>query len=239
MTALLFTGCVLVGYSVPIVVFLYLFARRAQLVIVSISASFFWLISTMVSSTIWYFVVPLQNVPWFIVPLGVFSQEAGRYIFFTFYAKAEASFSVISTNAIAFPMSDFYSATAAGLGFGVISSLLLDGSILAFSTGPGTIFSDTCPHFSTFVISAWNAFFMNIFHIFLMVIAFDGYRRRSPVIIAGVVLTHLAAGLLTLFYLRMDGCYYVLPSIAVIVCLTCAGMCWIVTRPTYRSKRRI
>jgi len=239
MTALLFLGCSLVGYSVPAVVFLYLFARRAQLVIVAISSSFFWLLSQMVYSIIWYFVVPLQTVPWFIVPLGVLSQEAGRYIFFNLYSKAEASFSVVSTNAIAFPMSDFYSATAAGLGFGVISSLLLDGSILAFSTGPGTLFSDTCPHFSTFVISAWNAFLMNIFHIFLMIIAFDGYRRRSPIIIACVIIAHLITGLLTLVYLQKNGCFYVLPSIFVVVCLTCSWMIWVVTRPTYRSKQRI
>src|SRR4051794_33540531 len=42
---------------------------------------------------------------------------------------------------------------AAGLGFGVIHCVLLYGTILASSLGPGTFYADHCPQMSTFVVS--------------------------------------------------------------------------------------
>ena len=86
------------------------------------------------------------------------------------HSRSERSFSVVSTNAIAFPMTDLYSSTgalclcsdfahlcvvraAAGLGFGLVHCVLMYGSILGSALGPGTVFSPHCSQFSTFVVS--------------------------------------------------------------------------------------
>ena len=72
-------------------------------------SSFFWLLSLLVSSLLWFIVGNFQQSYWILVPLGVFVVEMARFGFIHLYAKAERSFSVVSTNSIAFPLTDFYS----------------------------------------------------------------------------------------------------------------------------------
>ncbi len=104
--------------------------------------------------------------------------------------RAELSFSVISTNAVSFPLNDLPSsigshtsfvvacalpmlfvvvaaplcipydrcfvcldASAAGLGFGFMHSLLFYGTVISSAWGPGTLFSPLCSEISVFVLS--------------------------------------------------------------------------------------
>ena len=57
----------------------------------------------------------LQENGYFWAIITVLVQEGARYLFFDMYVKLERNFSVVATNAIAFPLVDFYSALAAGV----------------------------------------------------------------------------------------------------------------------------
>lgn len=92
-------------------------------------------------------------VPYALVTFSVLAQEGARLGYFHWYSKFENSFSVVSTNAVAFPLIDFYSALSAGMGFGVMSTTLLYGTVLSHSSGPGTVFAETCTHFSMYIIA--------------------------------------------------------------------------------------
>jgi len=144
----------------------------------------------------------------------------------------------VGTNAVAYPMVDFYSSLAAGLGFGATYTIMLYGTILSYSSGPGALWSDTCSR-STFVVSAWTALVFCALHVVLMIIAYDAYRRSSVprvLLVAGI---HLIASLLTLLNERQDGCQWALPLDCVILFLSVCILLFIIRKPDYRSKRRM
>lgn len=232
----LFVGCFLVAFSVPVSVFVLLIAKKPTLVVTTIASSFFWLVSLVVSSIIWY--IALQGMSWAMVPVSVVITELGRAVFIKLYAKAERSFSVVSTNAIAFPLTDFYSALAAGVGYSLIHCLLMYSVILSNALGPGTFFADTCPHFSTFVVTAWLSFSFGILHILLMIIAFDAFRRRSIVKCVILCLLHMAAACSVLNFMLDDGCIIGTGLAFVITCLAGLFTMYIVNQPTYKSRKR-
>lgn len=108
-------------------------------------------------------------------------------------SRSERSFSVVSINAIVFPLIDLYSSIAAGVGFGAMHSFMYYAVIIAHSLGPGALFNAHCPQFSTFFSAAWTALFFNILHICWMILAFDAYRTQFPLKVGVVAVLHAAA----------------------------------------------
>lgn len=236
MTAALFFGCFLVAFGPPLALFFSAVLPKSQLVVVCVSSAFFWLLSLAAAAILWY-ILPWEESYWFVMTLSVCLQELARWICFHFYAKAERSFSVVSTNAIAFPLKDSTSSIAAGLGFGLTFTGLLYGSFLANATGPGTLFSEHCPHMSAFVLSAWIALAFNVLHVALMVLAFHSYRQKSRPMVFLVFVLHLIASLMTLVNRNDGGCRYSIPLVWIIA-LGAVLLAWIVMRqPTHRSSR--
>jgi len=238
MSAVLLAGCVMVAFGVPATVFSIVILRKAQLVIICIIASFFWLVSFLVASLLWWMITPMQSEHWAVVLLGVVAQEISRFIFFQNYVKHENTFSVIGTNSVSYPLIDFYSALAAGVGFGGAYVVMVYGSILAFSSGPGTLFANSCPNFSTFVVSSWLSLAFSVLHMFLMIIAFDAYRRRSVPRTLGVICPHITASLLTLLNERSGGCVLSIPLIYLVVAAVGIYLFWVIRQTDYRSKRK-
>jgi hypothetical protein len=96
--------------------------------------------------------------------LGVILQEALRFfLFFRAYDRAEAAFSIVATNGVLFPLSDFSSSLAAGLGWGTVEAIILHGSTIVAAIGPGTLATDQCP-MSAFTLSGTTivAFFCTL-----------------------------------------------------------------------------
>src|SRR4051812_23174185 len=114
MSGMMLAGCILVGFSLIFSIFVLLIARKPQLVIIMIVSAFFWLCSFLCSSIIWYMIPPIYNNSIALIPISVTFQEIFRYLFIKLYAKSERSFSVVSINAIVFPMTDIYSSITAG-----------------------------------------------------------------------------------------------------------------------------
>jgi anterior pharynx defective protein 1 len=235
---LLFAGCSLVAFAFPATVFTLVVSKRIQLVIIAICSAFLWLLGLTVAALVRYTIPALQDGPYPMMVMSLITTEFTRYFLFRIYIKTERSFSVVSTNGVLFPMSDFYSSVAAGLGFGFMHSLLLYGSILSNALGPGTLFADTCPYFSTFVVSAWTACFFGILHVALMVIAFDALRRKHVArrMLLHVLLHTLAIGS-TAVNTAEGGCLYALGSLLVVVMITGMFAVFTVNQRDYQSRK--
>jgi hypothetical protein len=117
----------------------------------------------------------------------------GSCLFVCHSSRCERSFSVVSINAIVFPLVDLWSSIAAGVGFGASQSFMFYAPVVARALGPGALFSPHCSAFSTTILAAWNALLFNAMHVLLMIIAFDAYRSMSPPRISAVVVLHAAA----------------------------------------------
>jgi hypothetical protein len=116
-------------------------------------------------------------------------------------------------------------------------SLLLYGSILSNALGPGTLFADTCPYFSTFVVSAWTACFFGFLHVLLMVIAFDALRRKVARRMTLHVLLHTLAIGSTAVNTADGGCLYALGSLLVVVMITGMFAVFTVMQLDYQSRK--
>jgi anterior pharynx defective protein 1 len=98
MTIMECAGCTLIAYGVPFSMFIFTIAHHPFRVIISMtrsnfvefiftylnifSSAFFWLMSLLVSSLLWFAVVPLRSQVAFAVPFAVVFQEIFRYLFY-------------------------------------------------------------------------------------------------------------------------------------------------------------
>lgn len=254
MTATMIAGCVLVAYSVPFAFFCLLIARKPVLLVVCLISAGFCLGSLFVSSIIWRVIPSLQESKHAAATLVISTTlvELTRVAFLRIYARAERGFAAVSTNAIVFPMTDLYSGlgeqhllaltaqtvAAAGVGFGVTSTALIHGAVLASARGPGTHFSPECPEMSTIQLTAWYALCFNIMHICWMVISLDGLRIRGFYRIVFVVAAHLFAALSTMVSKRRSGCIGSLTLVGVTTLASVTAMAWVIRQPLYRSRKR-
>ena len=204
-------------------------------------SAFFWLLSLMLSSLVWAAIPPLHASArgWAIVPVGVIVQELARALFLRLYFRAERSFSVVSINAIVFPLVDLWSGVAAGAGYGAVQTFVYYAPILAHALGPGVLYSGHCSALSAFASGAWTAFLFNVLHILLMILAFDAYRqpRARPLRVAAVVLLHFAAASFTILNNIDEGCVMALPLIAGVVVVAAVWTVLVTHRPDYRSSK--
>lgn len=139
--SLLRAGCGMIAYA-PSFSLLILFSKRPQLIIVALAAAFTWLCSSLFTSLIWWFIHLSNHNIWpLIIILSSIIQEGLRYIFVLAYRKTENMIQKSSPHSNnAFPLNDISSSLAAGVGFGLMHSLLFYGSVLASSGGVGVYF---------------------------------------------------------------------------------------------------
>ncbi|KAL1433465.1 hypothetical protein MTO96_012580 [Rhipicephalus appendiculatus] len=89
MTLMEFIGCALIGFGPALSMFAITIARDPIRIIILITAAFFWLLSLLLSSIVWFAVVPLRKQLAFGVVCSVAFQEAGRFLFYRVLRKAE------------------------------------------------------------------------------------------------------------------------------------------------------
>jgi hypothetical protein len=89
MTALEFVGCSLIIFGPPVMLFFVFIANDPLKVIVLTASAFFWLISLLLSSIVWFSVVPLKNYPAFALVFSVIFQELMRLLLFYTVRRAE------------------------------------------------------------------------------------------------------------------------------------------------------
>ncbi|KAG9400580.1 anterior pharynx defective 1 [Aphanomyces cochlioides] len=208
----LFWGSMLTAFAPITCLFMVVVAKRAQLVILTITAAFFYLLGLLVSATLWTIIPPLHDSIQATIPISIIIQEVFRYAFFQVYIRSEQAVKRVTTKQNQLPLNDLTSSFASGVGFALMRSLMLYGSVLAASmTGEGAAFTSTCPQLPLVYASALSTLALSLMDVALMVLAFEGYRKRSPGHIAAVVLIHLGSGLSNLVNLNEVGCQASIP----------------------------
>ncbi|RKP25339.1 gamma-secretase subunit Aph-1, partial [Syncephalis pseudoplumigaleata] len=190
MTLLSFFGCALAAYGPIVSVFLLTIARDAQLVILSMTSAFFWLVALLLTSVFWYVIPPARSLHPVTLLYGVLLQELIRWAYFKMIERAEKGLHTTAKQPTS-RLNRTSFAFASGLGFGLIYALTTYVTLLSQSSGPGTPMAPSCPTVSLFFLSAIMTAIISLTHIFWMMVAFDGYFEPVAIWRIGyVVLSH-------------------------------------------------
>lgn len=198
MGVLLLTGCVLVAYSVPTVVFFALVVHRPQLLVTCISAAFAWLLSFVLTSFLWSLITALHTdeLSWAVIILTTVVQEIARLLFIKAYLHTSLSFRAVALHALLFPLTDLWAAMAAGVGFALMQISVIYAPVFAWSIEPGALFTAECPAMSTFTQSALTGSLLGILQIASFILALDAFRRTKPIKLAFAYAFNLAAAII-------------------------------------------
>uniref|UniRef100_A0A3Q2YQD4 Gamma-secretase subunit APH-1 n=1 Tax=Hippocampus comes TaxID=109280 RepID=A0A3Q2YQD4_HIPCM len=178
MTAAVFFGCTFIAFGPAIALFLFTIAREPLRVIFLIAGAFFWLVSLLLSSLVWFISVQISNKDSAV-------QQKGLLIF-------GVVLSVLLQET--FPMS--HPPDLSGLGFGFMSGAFSVVNILADSVGPGTIgIHGDSQHY--FLSSAFMTMAIILLHMFWGVVFFDACEKQQWWAVAAVVISHLVVSCLT------------------------------------------
>ena len=164
-------------------------------IIILIASAFFWLISLLLSSVLWYAVVPLQNHLAFGLVFSVLFQEAFRYLLYWVLRKAERGLEKVTTTHVADSRHVF--AYVCGLGFGFMSGAFALVNVLADAVGPGTMgLRQGTEYF--FIISAATTLCFILLHTFWGVVFFAALDKKDWGQVIWVVVSHLFVSSMTL-----------------------------------------
>ena len=164
-------------------------------IIILIASAFFWLISLLLSSVLWYAVVPLQNHLAFGLVFSVLFQEAFRYLLYWVLRKAERGLEKVTTTHVADSRHVF--AYVCGLGFGFMSGAFALVNVLADAVGPGTMgLRQGTEYF--FIISAATTLCFILLHTFWGVVFFAALDKKDWGQVIWVVASHLFVSSMTL-----------------------------------------
>lgn len=117
------------------------------------------------------------------------------------------------------------------------------GGVLQASLEPGDLFSDACPHVSSFIVSALLALMYQVLHICLTVLMLDALRQNPPFVhakLAIVFALHLAMALLSLINASADagGCTAGVSLQAVVLLVAIVGVASVTRKSSYGKKLR-
>ncbi|CAF0958027.1 unnamed protein product [Adineta ricciae] len=204
MTVMECVGCTLIAYGVPFSMFVFTIAHHPFRIIISMTSAFFWLLSLLVSSLLWFAVVPLRDKLAFAVPFAVVFQEIFRYLFYRVIKKAEIALQKVQMQELTakgMVFDRFAVAYAAGYGFGLISGTFAIVNVLSDMIGPGTI--GIFGHSQDFFIAtAFLTLCIILLNTFWGVIFFTSLDKGGIHRILGpgiVLLTHMLFSCITLF----------------------------------------
>ncbi|KAF7994127.1 hypothetical protein HCN44_011396 [Aphidius gifuensis] len=219
MTAMGFFGCALLAFGPPLAMFTFTVSAEPIRIIILIASAFFWLISLLLSSILWYAVVPLQNYLAFGLVFSVLFQEIFRYQLYWVLRKAERGLEKVTTAHVADSRHIF--AYVCGLGFGLMSGAFALVNVLADAVGPGTMGLEKGTEYF-FIMSAATTLCFILLHTFWGIIFFSALDHKNWLQVSWVVGSHLFVSSMTL--LNRYGNY--LPSLfsAYVVLVITIGM---------------
>jgi len=198
MTWMEFVGCAGVAYGPPFAMFVFTIMSDPIRIIILIASAFFWLVSLLLSSFVW-FVFPFKSLLIFGVVCSVLFQELFRYLIYNLLRKAEAGLKKVTipnTN-IEITNNKHVLAYVAGLGFGIMSGAFSLINILADLVGPATM--GLKGGSSTFcLVSAILSMCFILLHTFWSVIFFSAIDKKNYIHILWVIGSHILVSLFSL-----------------------------------------
>ncbi|XP_074665663.1 gamma-secretase subunit APH-1A isoform X2 [Strix aluco] len=173
--------------------------------------AFFWLVSLLLASLIWFVSVHLSDredaklqygLLVFGAAVSVLLQEVFRFAYFKLLKKADEGLAMISEDGRS-PISLRQMAYVSGLSFGIISGVFSVINILADSIGPGIVgIHGDSPYY--FITSAFLTMALVLLHTFWGVIFFDACEKRRYWCLGLVVASHLLTSGLTFLNPRYE-----------------------------------
>ncbi|XP_057344857.1 gamma-secretase subunit APH-1B isoform X2 [Manis pentadactyla] len=146
MTAAVFFGCAFIAFGPALALYIFTIATEPLRVIFLIVGAFFWLVSLLFSSFVWFMagiITDNKNGPVqkymliFGVLVSVLIQEMFRFAYYKLLKKANEGLKSINPDETAPSMRLL--AYVSGLGFGIMSGVFSFVNTLSDSLGPGTV----------------------------------------------------------------------------------------------------
>uniref|UniRef100_A0A8C3NW03 Gamma-secretase subunit APH-1 n=1 Tax=Cyanoderma ruficeps TaxID=181631 RepID=A0A8C3NW03_9PASS len=200
MGAAVFWGCAAIAFGPAAALVLLTVAAEPLRVIVLVAGAFFWLLSLLAASLLWFVSVQLSGrEDAALLLLGaaaaVLLQELCRFACFKMLKKADEGLAALSEDGQS-PISLRQMAYVSGLSFGIISGVFSITNILADSAGPGTVgIHGDSPYY--FITSAFLTMALVLLHTFWGIIFFDACEQRRAGGLGLVVGSHLLTSGLT------------------------------------------
>uniref|UniRef100_A0A8C9ENF3 Gamma-secretase subunit APH-1 n=1 Tax=Pavo cristatus TaxID=9049 RepID=A0A8C9ENF3_PAVCR len=192
----------------------------------SLCRAFFWLVSLLLASLVWFISVHLSDqgnarlqygLLIFGAAVSVLLQEAFRFAYFKLLKKADEGLATISEDGRS-PISLRQMAYVSGLSFGIISGVFSVINILADSIGPGVVgIHGDSPYY--FITSAFLTMAVVLLHTFWGVIFFDACEKRHYWCLGLVVVSHLVTSGLTFL-----NPWYVASLVPIYIITFCMGI---------------
>lgn len=135
MTIMEFFGCTFLAFGPPLAMFAFTIAKDPIRIIILIAGAFFWLLSFLLSSLLWFIVVPLRSKLAFGLVFSVLLQEIFRFLIYKLLRKAESGLKKVTDNSEEITGNKHILAYVAGLGFGIISGAFSLVNVLADAVG--------------------------------------------------------------------------------------------------------
>lgn len=196
MTLAEFFSCALLAFGAPLVMFAITIANDPVRIIIMIAAAFGWLLSFLLSSLVWFAVVPLRTYLAFGMTFAIIFQEAFRYGIYVLLRKTEAGLKEISENHN-IGSNKMEMAYVSGLGFGTMSGAFALINVLADSIGPGTLGLHNGTEYF-FVTSAAMTLCMILLNTFWNIIFFSGLDDKNYYKVGWVIVSHFLVSTLSL-----------------------------------------
>ncbi|XP_030320956.1 gamma-secretase subunit APH-1A [Calypte anna] len=211
MGAAVFFGCAGIAFGPALALVLLTVAAEPLRVIVLVAGAFFWLVSLLLSSLLWFVAVqlsgpqdprPQERLLLLGAALSVLLQESFRFAYFKLLKKADEGLAALSEDGRS-PLSLRHMAYVSGLSFGLSSSIFSLTNLLAEAVGPGTVgIHGDSPYY--FITSAFLAMALLLLHTFWGVIFFDACQRCRYGCLGLVVASHLLTSGLTFLNPRYE-----------------------------------
>ncbi|CAH1117547.1 unnamed protein product [Phaedon cochleariae] len=197
MTVVEFFGCTLLAFGPPFAMFIFTIVHDPVRIIILIAAAFFWLLSLLLSSLLWFAVVPLRKDLAFGLVFAVLFQEAFRFLIYKILRKAEHGLKKITDDSATLIENKHILAYVSGLGFGIMSGAFSLVNVIADSLGPGTMGLKSGTEMFFLTSSAIGLCFI-LLHTFWSVLYFNAFDNKNKFQISFVVVSHLLVSCLTL-----------------------------------------
>uniref|UniRef100_H3DN79 Gamma-secretase subunit APH-1 n=1 Tax=Tetraodon nigroviridis TaxID=99883 RepID=H3DN79_TETNG len=194
MTAAVFFGCTFIAFGPAISLFVFTIAREPLRVIFLIAGAFFWLVSLLLSSLVWFISVQISDkdsaaqqkgLLIFGVVLSVVLQETFRFAYYKLLKKANEGLLTLSQEET-MPIS------TRQLAYGTVIVCQCDVDAVT-DTKDG-------PHGDSqyyFLSSAFMTMAIILLHMFWGVVFFDACEKQRWWAVAAVVISHLIVSCLT------------------------------------------
>ncbi|KAJ5073003.1 gamma-secretase subunit aph-1 [Anaeramoeba ignava] len=177
MTLVLFFGCLFVAFSPIIALFIFVIYKEAKLLIIMLAGAFFWLLSIFIASILWKIVKPLQDENAWSIAISIVAQEGVRLLLYKIFIKLEANIYRFATKqTLETEKSYLKGSLACGVGYSFAYVLVMYGSVMTHSTGPGSLFTSECPKISLFIVNALLAHNFGILNILWTIIIFISFK---------------------------------------------------------------